>query len=312
MKIQKNVLLKNHTTFCIGGRARYFIEAESVKDLIEAIKMAKEKNLPFFVLGQGSNVLAKESGFKGIIIKIQILNLKIQNCKSKFKIFCEAGVSLSEIIFKSLKVGATGMEWAAGIPGTIGGAIYGNAGAFGYSMADNLENITALDSKKLTVKTLKKDECFFGYKESVFKKKKTLIILGATLKLNKGEKENISKQIEKNIREKRENQPLNFPSAGCVFKNPRKIIKNKKLLKEFPEIIGFNIKGTVPAGWLIEKCGLKGKKIGRAQISSKHANFIVNLGGARSKDVEKLIGVIKKEVERKFKIKLVEEIQIIK
>ncbi len=312
MKIQKNVSLKNHTTFRVGGRALYFIETESKEELIEAIKAAKEKNLPFFILGQGSNVLAHDNGFRGVVIKIKNSKTKIEKHNLKFKVFCEAGTPLSKMVFESLKAGATGMEWAAGIPGTIGGAVYGNAGAFGFSMADSVENVTALDSINLTIKKIEKKDCLFGCKESVFKKKKNLIILGATLKLNKGEKKAISKRIEKNTKEKRDNQPLNFPSAGCIFTNPRKIVRNKKLLKEFPEIIKFNQKGILPAGWLIDKCGLKGKKIGGAGISPKHANFIVNLGGAKSKDIEKLISAIKKAVEKKFRIKLAEEIQRIK
>jgi len=285
--IQKNISLAQYTTFKIGGKARYFFIAKTKEDLIKAISFARKSKIPFFILGGGSNLLVSDKGYKGLVIKMRLTRfLEGKNACA------EAGVTLNGLVRMSLEKGLSGMEWAAGIPGTVGGAIYGNAGAFGKSMKDNIEKVEVLDIKNLKVKSLKNKDCKFGYRESVFKKNKNLILISATLKLKKGEKEKIKELIEKHLEYRKTVQPLNYPSAGSVFKNT----ENKRGL-------------TV--GKLIEECGLKGKKIGRAKISEKHANFIVNLGGAKEKDVKKLINLIKRKVKSKFKIVLEEEVQFL-
>jgi UDP-N-acetylmuramate dehydrogenase len=172
--------------------------------------------------------------------------------------------------------------------------------------------VEVLDLKTLKIKTFSQRQCKFSIKNSVFKKNKNLIITSAVLKLKKGNKKGIKRKIKENLNYRRKRHPLDPPSAGSVFVNSEKIkIKNKKLLNNFPELKEFNKKGLIPSAYLIEKCGLKGKKIGRAQISEKHANFIVNLGGAKAKDVISLIKLAKKKVKKKFGISLKKEIQII-
>jgi len=185
-----------------------------------------------------------------------------------------------------------------------------------------------IKNQKSKIKNLNNKECQFGYRDSLFKKNPNLIILSAILQLKKGNQKKIRNEIKKNLEQRKETQPLNFPSAGSIFKNqkpslakvrrsgrrkgsslrPSKI-KNQRLLKEFPELKEFNKKGMIPAGWLIDKCGLKGKRIGNAKISEKHANFIVNLGEGQAKDVKKLINLVKKRVKNKFGVELEEEIQ---
>jgi UDP-N-acetylmuramate dehydrogenase len=162
---------------------------------------------------------------------------------------------------------------------------------------------------KFKIKILKNKDCKFGYRESIFKKNKNLIILSAVLQSKKGKRKEIERKIRENLNYRRETQPLNFPSAGSVFKNYELGIKKYELIKKFPEIKNFIKKGQIPAGWLIEKCGLKGKMIGKAKISEKHSNFIINLGGAKAKDVKKLIKLIKQKVKKKFGITLEEEVQ---
>ena len=314
-KIQKDIPLSNHTTFRIGGPARFFFTAKTKDDLIRAIAAAQKNKTRFFILGSGSNLLVSDRGYNGLVIKIQNTKYKIQNTK----LFSEAGVNLGDLVKLSLEKGLTGLEWAAGIPGTIGGAIRGNAGAFGKSISDTIKKVEVLEIKISRIrdfnhpnilknvgmisslsKIFQKKDCKFGYRNSIFKQNKNLIILSAEIQLRKGDKKAIQKKIKKHLDWRRKNQPLNFPSCGSVFKNPRKF----------------------SAGELIEKCGLKGKKINKAQISEKHANFIVNLGppaltssrrsqagGAKAKDVVKLIQLIKKKVKAKFKIELKEEIQ---
>jgi UDP-N-acetylmuramate dehydrogenase len=302
--IKENVLLKKYSTFQIGGRAKYFFEAKTKEQIKKAIEIAKKLNIPFFIIGGGSKLLVADGGYKGLVIKIKKQPPKIKSSNLKAKIIeAGSGTLLNQVIALALKNNLTGLEWAIGIPGaTIGGVIRGNAGAFGKSIGDSISEVEVYDAKKKKIKILKNKnltfgknldsrstrikDCQFNYRESIFKKKKNLIILSAQIKLKKGKKEKIDSLIKKYLDYRRKNQPLNFPSVGSIFKNPK----------------GFF------AAELIEKCGLKGKKIGDVKISEKHANFIINLGKGKAKDVVKLINLIKKKVKEKFGVNLEEEI----
>ncbi len=291
-RVKKNVLLRNYTTFKIGGRAKYFFEARTKKDLILAIKMAKKFNLPFFLLGGGSKLLVADEGFKGLVIKVQNSRLRL-GLGGQVKlntVYTQAGVMLSDLVKLSFNKSLTGLEWAVGIPGaTIGGAIIGNAGAFGKSIKDVIKEVEVFDSKDLKIKTYNSKDCKFNYRDSIFKKNLNLIILSAKIQLKKEKKSEIENKMKEYLAHRKDTQPLNFPSAGSIFKNPS----------------GFT------ASELIEKCGLKGKRIGDVEISKKHANFIINLGNGRAEDVRKLINLVKNRVKNKFGIKLQEEIQYI-
>jgi len=306
-EVQKNILLKKCTTFKIGGPAKYFFTAKTKKDLVKAIKAAKRFKLPFFVLGKGSNVLFSDKGYSGLVVKIENCKLKIENCK----LYTEAGAELEDLVNYSARASLAGLEWAAGVPGTIGGAVYGNTQAFGMKIADIVKSIEVFDVKSLKIKNLSKKQCRFFTKNSIFKKDKNLIILSAILKLGKGNKKEIQKKVKEHLNYRKKNHPLSFPSAGSVFLNKEIRVKNKKLLKEFPELKEFDKWGTIPSAYLIEKCGLKGKKIGAAKISEKQANFIVNLGKAKAEDVKALIKLAKQKVKKKFGVSLEEEIQLI-
>jgi len=244
-------------------------------------------------LGGGSNLLVSDKGFKGVVIKVQITNYKFQtNSKSQItNISAGAGLPLNKLVQLAAERGLTGLEWAAGIPGTVGGAVFGNAG-----WPSNKKNISSvikwvevLETKpksKSRIKNYGLKDCKFVYRDSVFKHKPGLVILSVCLKLREGNIKKIKKEISEILEKRKGRTPVGF-SAGSIFKNP----PGKR------------------AGELIEKCGLKGKKIGGAEISKIHANFIVNLDGATAEDVKKLINLIKKEVRKKFKIILEEEIQ---
>jgi len=258
MQFQENIPLKEYTTFKIGGPAKYFFIAKTKESLLEAVQEAKKRRLPIFILGKGSNLLVSDKGYKGLVIK--------------------TGEPLSSYVPK-------GLEWAVGIPGTIEGAVYGNAGAFGQSMKDAVESVEVFDAKTEKIKIFKNSDCQFAYRDSIFKKNKNLIILSVKIKTRKS---NLNK-IKEYLMHRKKTQPLNFPSAGSVFVNPE----------------GYT------AGELIEKCGLKGKTIGGAQISNIHANFIINLGNAKSKDVLRLINLAKNKVKKQFGVKLEEEIRIL-
>lgn len=281
--VQQDISLKEQTTFKIGGKTKYFFVAENNKDLILAVEIAKELNLPFFILGKGSKLLVSDEGYEGLVIKIENSKFKIENSE----IITGAGTLLAQLVQGAFKNSLTGLEWATGIPGTAGGAIRGNAGAFASSMADIIKKVKVFDVTELRIKNYEVRDCEFDYRESVFKKNSNLIILGAELELQKGEKEKIKEKIKEYLNYRRERHPLEFPSAGSIFKNPP----------------GFS------AGELIDKCGLKGKRSGDVKISEKHTNFIVNLGNGKAKDVIKLIKLIKAKVKKKFNIELKEELQ---
>lgn len=308
--VQENVLLAQHTTFRIGGPAKYFLVAKKREDLIKAIQVAKKHNLPFFVLGGGSNLLVSDRGYNGLVIKIHNSKFQIRNSE----IAAEAGTTLAQMVAASAKSGLTGLEWAAGIPGTIGGAVRGNAAAFGGSTKDIIKRVEFFNIDNREIGWLNNKECRFAYRNSLFKhgssasQEPNLIILAAEIELKNGNADEIKKQIRHNLDYRREHHPINFPSAGSIFKNPKLKIKAQKLIDQFPLLKEFNKKNDIPAGFLIDKCGLKKKTIGRAQISEKHANFIINLEGAKAEHVLQLIDLAKKKVKEKFALQLEEEI----
>jgi len=287
LNIKKNVLLAKHTTFRIGGPARYFTVAKIKEDIVKAVRWAKQRKVPFFVLGNASNVLALDGGYDGLVIKLQTANYKLQNSN----IYAESGVKLEDLIKLSAKEDLTGLEWAAGIPGTVGGALYGNAQAFDTKMSDIVKSVEVFDAKTVKIMNFSSKQCCFSDKSTIFKKNKNLIILSAILKLKKGDKKEIQKKIKEHLKVRKQRHPLNFPSAGSVFVNQ---------------------KGKHPSSFLIEKAGLKGAKVGGAEVSQKHAGFIVNTGKATAKDVLELIKIIKQKVKNKFGINLKKEVQIIK
>jgi len=278
-KIEKNIDLAPLTTFKIGGPAKYFCQIETEKELIQVIKWAKKKKIPYFVIGGGSNLLISDKGFKGLVIK-----LLMEQCQLTANgLLLGSALRLGQMVKFSLKNNLTGLEWAAGIPGTVGGAVRGNAGAFGQEISDSLLKAIVLRGSKVI--ELKNKEIKFTYRQSIFKKNKD-IILNVVLILKKGKKQGNEKAVQDILQHRKKSQPFQS-SAGCVFKNPK--------LKS--------------AGLLIDQCGLKGRQIGGAKISEKHANFIVNTGQAKAKDVKALINLIKKQVKNKFNIELKEEIQ---
>ena len=319
-RARTGVPLKNFTTFKIGGPAKYFFRARNKNDLIKAIKAADKLKLPVFILGGGSNLLVSDKGFKGLVIKIQAASYKIQGNK----VYAEAGADLTELVYATANAGLSGLEWSAGIPGiTIGGAIYGHAQAFGAKMSDIVESAEAINLKTLEIKTFSKKQCQFSLKNSIFKKNKNLVIISALLEFKRKNPSQLKQQIKENISYREARHPICFPSAGSMFVNPEVIIKNRNLLMKFPELAEYNKKGVIPAGYLIVKCGLAGKKIGKAKISEKHGNFIVNLGGANpvrkssdfsngvsAKDVLALVNLAKKKVKKTFNIDLELEVQL--
>ena len=314
--IQKNISLSNHTTFRIGGAARYFYVAKSKEEIIAAVGWAKANppagGLPFFVLGGGSNLLVSDRGFDGLIVRIQNLTLRLRSGQEFTIIEAGVGVPLAKLVAESVNNGLTGLEWAMGIPGTIGGAVFGNAGAYGHSISENVEEVRVIngEGKEAKEAIVKKEDCGFGYRESIFKKTGD-IILEVVLKLRAGDKEK-SQALIKDIISNRQGKIPTYHSAGSVFKNyelRNTDYETDPLIKRFPELREKIKGGKIAVGYLIEQCGLKGEKVGNAMIAQEHANFIVNLGGAKAEDVVALIKLCKEKVKEKFGIELEEEIR---
>src|SRR3989338_146298 len=309
IKIKESIELSPYTTFKIGGKARYFGIAKNQEELLELLKFAKNKNLPFLILGKGSNVLISDAGFNGLAIINQAKSLKIE----REEVVAETGISLAELIEEIRKKGFSGLEWAISIPGTLGGAIRGNAGAFGGEIKDFIKEVNIYDFKKDKFAVLSAPECDFKYRHSVFKENPNFIILEAKLTLGKSSGEE-GDSIKNYLNERNFNQDFSRSSAGCVFKNvlwSRKDINKQELFENHSELKQFADKSAIPAGFLIDYLGFKGYQIGNAQISRKHGNFIINLGGTSAESVIMLIGLIKERVHRHYGIQLEEEIQIV-
>jgi len=290
-EITENKVLAPFTSYKIGGPADFYFEAKNEKDLIRAVAAAKECGLPFFVLGGGSNILVSDKGFRGLVVRTKNSRIVGSKTGQGKTITVGAGARLSDLAGFFFENSMAGMEWAAGIPGTVGGAIRGNAGAMSGSMADIVSRVNFFDVDDLAVgvRFFSKEECCFSYRESIFKKNINLVIVSCEIEGKKDKARDIKKKMGEYLAQKLKGQPYDLPSAGSIFKNPKDMFAAK----------------------LIDECGLKGRKIGGAMISDKHANFIINAGGAKSSDVKKLIALVKKQVFKKFNVKLEEEIEIV-
>ena len=305
MKLQENINLKEYTTFKIGGPAKFFVEASTIDEVKEALDYAKNNNLKILFLGGGSNLLVSDQGFDGLVLKLNLQKLEFD----KNIITVGAGVNLSFLLEEALNKKLTGLEFVTGIPGTVGGAVRGNAGTYGLGMADVVQQIIYLDEDN-QIQTMNAKQAKFAYRHSIFKEKK-YIILETSIKLETGGIEAARKLIKERLQYRQDTQP-NQPSAGCAFKNvlfadvDLAVLKKKGL-----DIDKFSKFEKIPAGFLIEQAGLKGHQIGGAQISELHSNYIINKGKATSDDVVMLISFIKQQIRDKYGIQLQEEVQII-
>ena len=305
MKIEKNIALKKYTTFKIGGPAEYFAKVKTVEDLAEALKWAKENNQPVKVLGGGSNMLVSDQGLKGLVIKLSLDKLEFDGQK----VIVGPGVMLAYLLNQALDHDLTGLEFAAGIPGTVGGAIRGNAGTYGLAMDGVVTKIRYIDENFATQEMTNKD-ANFKYRHSIFKEK-PWIIVEAELKLKKGDVKASRDLVSDRLKYRQDTQP-NLPSAGCIFKNVRFEEVNLDDLKaKNIEVEKFEKFQKIPAAYLIERAGLKGHQIGDAQVSEVHGNYIVNRGQATAEQVIMLISFIKQQVRDKYGIQLMEEVQLL-
>ena len=307
---QENFPLKTISHYKIVGEARYFFEAKNVEEIIKAIEKARQLGIPVFVLAGVSNVLIDDSGVNGLVIRPNIKNFEILGKKIRVGV----GVPMNQLLNDSMTENLSGLEWSAGIPGTIGGAIYGNAGSFGKEMKDIVESVISLDISEKNPKVIRREnkECNFNYRSSIFKKQKGgEIILEAVLKFAEGDIQKIKEEAEKNINYRFEKHPMEHPSLGSTFKNvPVERFDSGFIEKpEIKKVIKIDPFPMIPAAYLIAEAGLKGISSDGAMISPKHPNFIVNVSEAGASDVKKLIDLIKNEVNKKFGVELEEDIE---
>lgn len=279
--------LAPYSSFKIGGIASAFVKPNDERELIETIRAAKESNSKYFLLGFGSNLLFSDSGFCGVVISTSCLKkIKVE----KYKIIAQSGASLSSVALSAARADLDGISFAYGIPGSVGGAVFMNAGAYGGQMSDVVESSRYYDTEKGEEGFFVGDEHLFDYRSSVYSKNSgRFVILDTTISLKKGDSKKITQYMNELMSRRIDKQPLEYPSAGSVFKRPDGYF----------------------AGKLIEDCGLKGFSIGGAQVSEKHAGFIINTGNATANDVLSLIEHIKETVFKETSVELECEIRII-
>ena len=280
--------MKKYTSFKIGGPAECLIKIKSTEELKKVLKLANENNIPVTVIGNGSNVLVLDEGISGITLMIKIEGISIQTLDDKnFTVKVGAGEKIAKVGRMFLNNSLTGFEEISGIPGTFGGAVRMNAGAHGKEMKDIVKNVTCVDYFG-NEKVFNNQEMKFEYRRSILKEEK-YIVTEVEIELEKGNAEEIKAKMEKYAKFRKEKQPLEYPSAGSTFKRGEDFITAK----------------------LIDESGLKGYSVGDAEVSTKHAGFVINKGNATAKDVLELVNKVKEEVYKKFQKKIELEVEII-
>lgn len=280
-KVLYNELMKNHTSFKIGGAADIVFFAENADDINKCVSLCKQNSIPYYIVGNGTNILVKDKGFKGVIIKTTNLNQIVKKDVNTF--YIGAGVSLIDLSKYFLKENLTGFEFACGIPASFGGAVYMNAGAYGPEMKDIIISTEVLKNGELV--TLSNEEMKFSYRKSIVKGT-DMVIIGGVVSLSKGDYTSIKEKMQYLTMQREKKQPLDMPSAGSIFRRPSGYF----------------------AGKLIQDSNMTGYTVGGAMVSKKHSGFIVNTGNSTAKDVLQLIKKIKEVVKEKFNVELEEEI----
>ncbi|MFQ6008083.1 MAG: UDP-N-acetylmuramate dehydrogenase [Candidatus Zixiibacteriota bacterium] len=276
------------TSFKTGGPAKYFYSAQTVDDIVRAVKAAREYSLPYFILGGGSNVLVSDQGFDGLIVKVDVTGISLIG---ETEVECGAGEELMSLVNFCAENSLTGLEFASGIWGTVGGAIYGNAGAYGGEIGSVLAEVVVVD-RNGNIKTVDRAYCRFGYRDSYLKTTGEVVVK-ARFRFKKGDKQQVRQQVAKILSLRRSKHPADGMSAGCFFKN-------------IPDPNQEH--GKIPAGCLLEQVGAKQLAVGGAKVFEGHANIIVNTGTATSQDIRRLADLLKRKVLERFGIELQEEV----
>lgn len=306
---QKNIPLKEHNTYRIGGNADLFFDACNGTSLIAAIREMRRLGISYYLLGGGTNILVADEGFRGAIIKAKHAGYDIH----KDIFIADAGMSMGALVTKAQALGLSGLEWAAGLPGTVGGAIFGNAGSHGGEMKDVVIAVEVYDPKTDTMHECGASACEFGYRHSAFQEN-GMIIVRAILQLRVDDPARVAARTKEVFEKRMAHQPLGQRSEGCVFKNIELAHseEGRHAVENNEELFSFRDARFLPAGAIIDKAGLKGMRIGGACVSQHHGNFIVNENNATASDIIALIEVIRMRVKEKYGIALNEEIKIVR
>jgi len=291
LNVIENAPMSKYTSFKAGGAAACLVEVQSVEELKEVLQLVAENNIPHMMLGNGSNILFKDSGYEGVVIKLSqesFSEVVFEECGDKCKVTCGTGILLSTLARMLLEKSLTGFEFASGIPGSLGGAVFMNAGAYGGELKDVVTSVKVVSPDGREEKVFSAEEMDFGYRHSALEEN-GYIAVEVTFEFAKGDKEEISATMKDLMQKRNSKQPVNYPSAGSTFKRPTGYF----------------------AGKLIEDAGLKGTSVGGAEVSTLHSGFVINKGGATATDILELISLIQNRVYDKFGVMLEPEVRII-
>lgn len=303
-----NFPLAEQSYFKIGGPAELYLETKDLEKMKAVLHFCETKQIPWTILGGGSNVLIDDVGIPGLVLKILAKEEQILvDNDQELKISVAAGMKTNALVMSSVRLEATGLEGFIGVPGTVGGAIYNNAHYLNFLIGDFVETVIAFHVKNNEELLFSQEKCQFAYEQSIFQTNPQLVILSVQFRLKKGQPEEILEKVKAAQKRRQDTQPLNYPSSGCVFQNPPNTAELKKLFPQFAN------QAFIPAGFLIDQAGLKGKQIGQIAVSEQHAAFLINLAKgqddqASAQNVKLLIDLIKSTVKSKFAINLKEEI----
>jgi UDP-N-acetylmuramate dehydrogenase len=301
--ILENVPLAPLTYIEIGGPARFFTTVENLAELREALLFSKSKGLPFGILGGGSNLLVSDHGFDGLVIRLKLEEISLAGTE----INAQAGVDLTGLVLQTAQWGLSGMESLAGIPGLLGGAVRGNAGAYGGCIGEVAARVFALDAESLEMVVLDRQECAFGYRSSLFKRNQRLIVVSALLALSAGDAEDIRNKAESTIAKRIARNLQCEKSVGSFFMNP--LVTDEQLIRRFEADRQVHCRdGRIPAGWLIDRAGLRNSRVGGAMVSPLHANYLINTGTASAAEMVRLASLIKSQVRAALGVQLQEEV----
>ncbi|HEX3878587.1 MAG TPA: UDP-N-acetylmuramate dehydrogenase [Bryobacteraceae bacterium] len=295
--------LSRYTRFGIGGPADIYVETEDAATFTVALKCAKSSGLPVMVIGGGTNLIVSDAGYRGIVLRYRGANISVQDNR----IAVDAGVDLQTLVDFSIVHGLKGLETLAGIPGWVGAAVYGNAGAYGHSISERVESVTFFDGD--TVRRFQNAECEFRYRESIFKRRKEWIIFSTLLTLEPADGPTLREIAEGILKVRNEKFPVTMKCAGSIFKN--------LLLNELPRQTAAEVppiavrEGKIPAGWFLEQVGAKGMQRGDIHVATYHANLLYNAGAGTAADLRALINELKRRVRERFGIEIEEEVQYV-
>lgn len=301
--ILENVPLAPFTSLEIGGPARFFATATSVDELREALLFARSEQLPFRILGGGTNLLVSDGGYAGLVVRLKMEGVRV----SQDRVQAEAGVDLTWLVRQTAQWGLGGMESLAGIPGLFGGAVRGNAGAYGGSIGEVIETVQALQAESLELLALDREECGFAYRSSRFKRDPRLIVISAQLALSAGDAREVGEKVEATIAKRIARKLQCQKSVGSFFMNP--LVTDRELIVRFEREQKVRCRdGRIPAGWLIDLAGLRNTRVGGAMVSALHANYLVNAEKASAEEMVRLASLVKSGVRAATGVQLQEEV----